>query len=83
MDNVSGNNLKVSMIKLFNKVKFEKYFPGFIRKADVSTIYKGKGENCNLDNDRGISIVSIFKSMIMELIYKDIYSVIDYSMSDL
>ena len=63
-------------------MKHENYFPDFMRKADVSTIYKGKGEKSDLNNDRGIFIVSVFRSLLMKLIYLDIYETIDNSMSD-
>ena len=64
-EGVAGNDLKVSMLVLFNRVKSENYLPGFIRKADVTTIYKGKGEKCNLSNDRGIFIVfMVYRDMI-------------------
>ena len=53
-----------------------------MRKADVSTIYKGKGEKSDLNKDRGIFIVSVFRSLLMKLIYLDIYETIDNSMSD-
>ena len=53
-----------------------------MRKANITTIYKGKGEKSNLENERGIFIVSIFRSLVMKLIYQDIYNVIDKSMSD-
>ena len=38
--------------------------PEFFIKADVATIYKGTGEKCDLTNDRGIFIVTIFRSNI-------------------
>ena len=63
-------------------MKHVNYFPDFMRKADVSTIYKGKGEKSDLNNDRGIFIVSVFRSLLMKLIYLDIYETIDSSMSD-
>ena len=63
-------------------MKTENYFPDFTRLADVTTIYKGKGEKSNLSNDRGVFIVTIFRSLMMKLIYKDIYVIIDESMSD-
>ena len=50
--------------------------------ADVATIYKGKGEKCDLKNDRGIFLVTIFRSILMQLIYLDNYEVLDLSMSD-
>ena len=81
-EGVAGNDLKTSMLTMFNKIRSEKYFPSFIRKADITSLYKGKGEKCNLNNDRGIFIVSIFRSLIMKMMYTDIYEIIDQSMSD-
>ena len=75
-EGVAGNNLKISMLNLFNKIKSENYFPEFMRKADVTTIYKGKGEKCDLNNDRGIFIVYTFRSLPMKLIYLDISLII-------
>ena len=81
-DGVAGKNLKLSLIKLFNAIKYENYIPDFIELADVATIYKGKGEKSRLENDRGIFIVTILRSILMKLIYLDEYEVIDSSMSD-
>ena len=67
---------------MFNKMKEEDYIPDFMRKADVATIYKGKGEKCDLENDRGIFLVTIFRSILMRLIYVDKYNLIDSNMSD-
>ena len=81
-NDVAGKQLKISMLKLFNKMKQENYIPDFIRKADVATIYKGKGEKCDLENDRGIFLVTLFRSILMRLIYMDKYDIIDSNMSD-
>ena len=54
-EGVAGHQLKLSLLIMFNKIKSEKYIPDFIRKADVATIYKGKGERTDLKNERGIS----------------------------
>ena len=81
-EGVVGKNLKISLLKLFNRMKKENYIPEFMRLADVATIYKGKGEKCDLTNDRGIFLVTIFRSMLMKLIYFDKYDKIDKSMSD-
>ena len=51
---VAGMQLKASVLILMNKMKSENYIPEFIRNADVTTIYKGKGDKFNLENDRGI-----------------------------
>ena len=79
---VAGKELKNSMLILFNKMKDENYIPDFIRKADVTTIYKGKGEKCDLENDRGIFLVTVFRNILMSLIYMDKYETINSSMSD-
>ena len=79
---VAGEDLKRSMLNLFNKIKADNYIPEFIRKADITTIYKGKGEKCDLQNDRGIFLVTIFRSILMRLIFIDKYPEIDQSMSD-
>ena len=79
---VAGKSLKFSMLELFNKIKAENYIPEFMRRADVTTIYKGKGEKSDLNNDRGIFLITIFRSILMKLIYNDKYDKIDESMSD-
>ena len=81
-NDVAGKQLKISMLKLFNKMKQETYIPDFIRKADITTIYKGKGGKCDLENDGGIFLVTLFRSILMRLIYMDKYDIIDSNMSD-
>ena len=49
---------------------------------NISAIYKGKGELSDLNSDRGIFLVSIFRTILMKMIYKDKYNVIEESMSD-
>lgn len=81
-EGVAGKDLKLSLLKFLNRIK-EKYFiPDFVRMTDVATIYKGKGEKCDLQNDRGIFLVTMFRSILMRLIYLDKYEVLDESMSD-
>ena len=63
-------------------MKKENQIPDFVRFADVATIYKGKGEKCDLENDRGIFIVSVYRSILMRLIYHDSYKTLDKSISD-
>ena len=43
-EGIAGNNLKISILKLFNKIKTENFIPEYMRKADITTLYKGKGE---------------------------------------
>ena len=72
-DGVAGRDLKHSMLNFFNKMRDENYIPDFMRLADVVTIYKGKGEKSSLENDRGIFLVTTFRSILIRLIYEDKY----------
>ena len=60
----AGDDLKYSMLTLLNKIKSENACPDFVRLADATTIYKGKGKKDDLKNDRGIFIVNIFRSIL-------------------
>ena len=79
---VIGKDLKKSLLMLFNKLKTEQVIPAFMQLADVVAIYKGKGDKSSLENDRGIFILNIFRSILMKLIYQDKYDIIDENMSD-
>ena len=81
-DGVAGQNLKISLLTYFNRMKAENEISEFVRLADISTIYKGKGKKCELINDRGIFVVTILRSILMRLIYLEYYSQLDESMSD-
>ena len=82
MEGIAGKNLKKSMLMYFNKMKEENQTPEFMKIADVTTFYKGKGDKSSMESDRGIFVVSVFRSIMMKLIYRDIYKTIDGSMSD-
>ena len=77
-----GDNLKESMLILYNKIKQTGEIPIFMRFANISAIYKGRGIVSDLDSDRGIFLVTIFRTILMKLIYKDKYDIIEGSMSD-
>ena len=72
-DGVAGKDLKKSLLKMLNRIREEDFIPDFVRLADIATIYKGKGEKCDLKNDRGIFLVTIFRSILMRLIYLEKY----------
>ena len=81
-EEVIGADLKNSMLIMYNKIKETGIIPSFMRVANISAIYKGRGEVTDLNSDRGIFIVSIFRTILMKLVYKDKYEVIEKSMSD-
>ena len=79
---VIGSNLKDSLLLLVNDIKHCCQFPEFIQWANITSLYKGKGEMLDLDNERGIFIVTVVRSILMRLIYNEKYTVIDSNMSD-
>ena len=81
-EDIIGDDLKKSLLVMYNKIKKTGIIPTFMRCANISAIYKGKGEVTDLDSDRGIFIVSIFRYILMRMIYADKYDIIEMSMSD-
>ena len=67
---------------MLNNIRKNCSIPDFIEWADVTSLYKGKGERLDLKNESGIFIVSVFRSILMKLIYNEKYETIDKSMSD-
>ena len=67
---------------MYNKVREEFEIPDFIQWANITSLYKGKGDRLDMSNERGIFIVSVFRSILMKLIYNEKYEIIDSNMSD-
>ena len=81
-EGVAGRDLKLSLLSLFNRMREENTVLDFVKMADIATIYKGKGQKSDLQNDRGIFIVTVFRSILMRLIYLEKYETLDLGMSD-
>ena len=79
---VCGVDFQRSFLSMANKIKDEIFFPKFMHYANIVSIYKGKGEKLDLDNDRGIFIVNLFRSIILKMVYHDKYETVDKNMSD-
>ena len=79
---VIGQDLKESLLALFNQMKDKGIIPEFVQWANITSLYKGKGERLDLDNDRGIFLVTVFRSIIMKMIYNDKYDILDQNISD-
>ena len=77
-----GSDLEYSLLLLLNKVKQSFIFPDFMQFANIVSLYKGRGRKNSLESDRGIFIINIFRSILMKLIYKEEYDIIDSHMSD-
>ena len=79
---VIGCDLKNSLLILCNKIRDNCFLPEFVEWADITSFYKGKGDRLDLISDRGIFVVTVFRSILMKLIYQEKYEIIDRSMSD-
>ena len=79
---VGGEDLQMSLLLMMNRIKDTLYIPKYLQFATIVSIYKGKGDKMDLQNDRGIFIVNIFRSILMKLSYQEKYPIVDKSMSD-
>ena len=76
---VIGNDLKNSMVIMFNKLKKKKMIALFMNFANITTVPK-RGSRLILKNERGIFRVNIVRSILMGLIYDTKYLKIDWKM---
>ena len=77
-----GADLKESLFLLYSQIKEELVVPEIMENANITSIYKGKGQKNDLQNERGIFGMNIFRSLLLKLIYNDEYENIDSNMSD-
>ena len=79
---VIGEDLKVAILILMNRIKEEQKYPEILEVCDITPIFKRKGNRNDFSNYRGIFRVSIFRSILDRLIYNDEYQVIDSNLTD-
>ena len=70
---VGGADIERSLVLMFNKIKEEISIPEFMKFMNIVCIYKGKGNKMDLQNDRGIFIVNVIKSIFMKVVWSEIY----------
>ena len=81
MDGCAGDDLENALLLLFNGIKNNCEIPEFMIKQNITTIYKNKGSRQDMENDRGIFILSSLKKILDKLIYLDKFKNIDSNMS--
>ena len=74
--------MKLSVVDLFNGIKTNYFVPPTLDMANITTIFKKKGSKFDLENDRGIFGLSVFKKILDKIIYLEKYPLIDLNMSD-
>ena len=78
---IIGDDLKMSLLFMFNKIKQNKLIPFFMNLANITTVPK-RGSRLKLENERGIFRVSVLRYILMRLMYNEKYPVIDINISD-
>ena len=81
-ENTAGEDLKLAILKLVNRIKSEQIFPDILQICDITSIYKLKGNKSDFNSYRGIFRVPIFRTILDRLIYNDQYEIIDEALSD-
>ena len=79
---VIGRDLQDALLQFLNGIKRDYFFPKDILKSDITSIYKRKGSRLDMENDRGIFGLSVFKKIIDKIIYQEKYPLLDSNMSD-
>ena len=74
------NDLMFALQKLVNGIKEEKH--KYMTYATVTSLHKNKGSKSDLENDRGIFILTTVKKVLEKLLYQDIYDDIEENMSN-
>ena len=77
-----GSDMRKALSQLLNGTKKEQWIPIFMALSNITTIYKSKGSRFDLNNDRGIFILTVLKKILDKLIYLDNYKELDENMSD-
>ena len=74
-----GDDLKQSILILMNKMKEHFQDPEFMKMANITSFWKGKGAKDDLENERGIFILNILRMIKDRLIHNDIKKVLQMS----
>ena len=79
---VLGQDLAIGLLDLINGIKINLFVPSPMQLANITSIYKNKGSRQDLQNDRGIFILSVIRKIVDKMIYRDKYDDLDEFMSD-
>ena len=80
-DETAGEDLKVAIIHLMNRIKDEQIYPKCLELCNISSIWKLKRPRNRFSSYRGIFRVSIFRAILDRLIYNDEYEKIDSNLT--
>ena len=72
-----GNDLKLAILKLMNRIKQEQIYPSLLETCDISAFWKNKGKW-----GRGGFRLTVLRTILDRLIYNDEYSTVDENLTD-
>jgi hypothetical protein len=76
-----GQDLKYSLLRLFNIMKKKQIYPDIFLPSNISSFYKLKGSKDDMNSERGVFNVVKIRSIFDKLLLNDKYEIIDKSMS--
>ena len=79
---VAGNDLKLAILRLMNRIKEDQKYPRCLELCNISSIWKNKGSRNSFESYRGIFRVTVFRSILDKLIYNDEYKNLDKNLTD-
>ena len=80
-EDVLGEDLKMSLLVMFNIMKQEAIISECIRNANITMIHKKKSK-LDLNNWRGIFVTSVLRTFLMKMIQQHSYEKVLVSMTD-
>ena len=80
-EGVIGVDLKLSVLRMMNRMKQEITIPQCLKRANITILHK---KNCKLDlkNWRGIFVCSVLQTILMKLVYESTYDKVSSNMND-
>ena len=76
-----GRDMKLALLCVFSQIKRDQKIPNALKYANITSLFKNKGSRLNLENDRGIFVVSAMRMILDTLIYQEKFLLIDENMS--
>ena len=80
-EDAMGDNLKLSLLIIMNKMKEEIIIPDCVRTANITMLHKKK-DKLDLKNWRGIFVSSVIRTILMKLIHERAYEKVAPNMTD-
>ena len=74
-----GTDLKESLLMLLNKIKDQFKEPEFMQLANITSFWKRKGPKNDIENERGIFILTVLRMIKDRMIYNDTRGVVEMS----